>query len=69
MFLKQMHVVISFLKYFKDVRQLSLKYYSNRVELVHGYRCAWLRTAFLRLILPDLTYVAKIYQMGLYMLC
>ena len=21
-----------------------LKYYSNRVELVHGYRCAWLRS-------------------------
>ena len=29
-----------------------------------------LGAAFLRLILPDLmTYVAKIYQIGLYMLC
>ena len=48
-----------------------LIYYSNRVKLVHGYRCAWLRSCiFLRLILPDLmTYVAKIYQIGLHVLC
>ena len=38
-------------------------YYSNRVELVHGYRCAGLKSwIFLSLILPDLmTNVAKIY--------
>ena len=50
---------------------ISFIYYSNRVELVHGYRCARLRSCILlRLILLDLmTYVAKIYQIGLYMLC
>ena len=60
------------LKTKKSVRRkfsLFLIYYSHRVELVHGYRCADLEVAFFRLILPDLmTCIAKIYQMGLYML-
>ena len=40
-------------------------------RLVHEYKCARLRSCiFLRLILPDLmAYVAKIYQIGVYMLC
>ena len=42
----------------------------KRVEMVHGCRYAFYKFYFLKLILADLmTYIAKIYQIGLYMPC
>ena len=47
--------------------QLFLIFFLKRVELVHGTGVRDLEVVFFRLILADLmTYVAKIYQIGLY---